>query len=461
MIRPSISNGTHRSRGKNIGVKDAHPIDPKPEYPRSVYLLFLGFALYITLPLIDVPLLGLSISAPIFFLIALPVLLRPPQPWFGKYRRWILMAVFIWAGIFLSAVLNGLVSGGTQIDRSTLTSLVQFAYWFLVFVVTAYLISSQKNLAGRLVGMIALGIAILGVLRLGEAAFGGAVGAWTRLRIMSQNGYAIQFSMFYPILLAYAFWGPKPGWGKIATLVLAAAILITGSRSGWLAALVSTILFLWMYLRTQRQRSRAVAILLLLTGMLGVGALLAPQAVVSAFEDRFSTFESLDEDKSYAIRQLMIQKGVRLFQSSPWIGVGVSRWQKEYIPLEIPRVLRYASQEDFDVKSSHNSYVSFLAENGIVGAVPLAFLLLVLAVGGYGAAGRLARRGQVWALGVYAGFIGMSIHLWALSGLTSTATWFVYGLVAALIMLDRQATVHHERNTPHASRLSLPRPRHS
>ena len=113
------------------------------------------------------------------------------------------------------------------------------------------------------------------------------------------------------------------------------------------------------------------------------------------------------------------------------------------------------------MKSSHNSYVSFVAENGIVGAVPLAFLLLVLAVGGDGAAGRLARRGQVWALGVYAGFIGMSIHLWALSGLTSTATWFVYGLVAALIMLNRQATVDHERNTPHASRLLLSRPRHS
>ena len=336
MIRPSVSSNKLLSREKNIGVKDTHPIDPKPEYPRSVYLLFLGFALYITLPLVDVPLLGLSISAPVFFLIALPVLLRPPHPWFGKYRRWILMAVFIWAGIFLSAVLNGLASGGTQVGRSTLTSLVQFAYWFLVFVVTIYLASSQQGLAGRLMSVIALGISFLGILRLGEAAFGGAIGAWTRLRIMSQNGYAIQFSMFYPVLLAYAFWGPKPGWGKIATLALTAAILITGSRSGWLAALVSTVIFLWMYLRTQRQRSRAVAILLLLTGMLGVGALLAPQAVVSAFEDRFSTFQSLDEDKSYAIRQLMIQKGVRLFQSAHGSGSASPAGKRNISPWRSP-----------------------------------------------------------------------------------------------------------------------------
>ena len=97
-----------------------------------------------------------------------------------------------------------------------------------------------------------------------------------------------------------------------------------------------------------------------------------------------------------------------------------------------------------------------------MGAVPLAFLLLVLAVGGYGAAGRLARRGQVWALGVYAGFIGMSIHLWALSGLTVhgylVRLWFGGGFDHAL---DRQATIDHERNTPHASRLLLSRPRHS
>lgn len=444
MIRAPISR-TVPAGGKNSGLDETQLIDPKPEYPRSVYFLFLGFALYITLPLIDVPLLGLSISAPIFFLIALPVLLRPSQPWFGKYSLWISMAAFIWLGIFLPAVLNGLFSGGTQIDQSAITSLVQFAYWLLVFVVTVYLASSQKNLAEWLVGMIALGIAVLGMLRLGEAAFGGAVGAWTRLRIMSQNGYAIQFSMFYPILLAFAFWGPRPGWGRFATLGLLAAILITGSRSGWLAALVSTILFLWMYLRTQRQRSRAVMILFFLTGMLGLGALLAPQVVVSAFEQRFSTLQNLEQEKSYAIRQLMIQKGMSFFQSSPWIGIGVSRWNKEYVPLEIPRVLRYAAQEHFDVKSSHNSYVSFLAENGIVGVVPLAFLLLTLVMRGYSAASRLARNGRVWALGVYAGFIGMSVHLWALSGLTSTATWFVYGLVGVIIMLDRQATVRNER----------------
>jgi O-antigen ligase len=154
----------------------------------------------------------------------------------------------------------------------------------------------------------------------------------------------------------------------------------------------------------------------------------------------------------------MIQKGLRLFQSSPWIGVGVSRWTKEYIPLEIPRVLQYAGQDHFDRKSSHNSYISFLAENGLLGAAPLALLLLILVVRGYGAASYLARKGQVWAIGVYAGFIGMSIHLWALSGLTGTVTWFIYGLVAALIVLARNhAASQNPGPITHASGFSLSR----
>jgi O-antigen ligase len=443
MIRYSVLANVPSDENR-IAWEEVKPTNRKSEYPRSVIFLFLFFSLYLALPLIDVPLLGLSMSAPIFFLIALPVLVRPVRPWFAAYRRWLLRALAIWLGILVSAVLNGLFSGGTQIDREGLVSLVQFAYWLLVFSITVYIVSSQTSINDRLVAVIAFGIAVLGILRLGEAFLGDAVGAWTDLRIMTQNGYGIQFSMFYPVLLACVFWGPGRKLAGFAVLSLLAAILINGSRSGWLAALISTLIFLWMYLRTQQRRVGAVGIFFFLTCMVGLGSLLAPQVVVSAFEARLSSFQNLEEDKSYAIRQLMIQKGVHLFESSPWIGVGVSRWTKEYTPLEIPRILQYAGQEHFDTKSSHNSYVSFLAENGVVGAIPLALLLLILAVQGYGAASGLARRGQVWGLGIYAGFIGMSIHLWALSGLAGTATWFVYGLVAALIVLDRQAASRSE-----------------
>jgi O-antigen ligase len=101
----------------------------------------------------------------------------------------------------------------------------------------------------------------------------------------------------------------------------------------------------------------------------------------------------------------------------------------------MPLVLARRSDADFMRKSAHNSYLSFLAEGGVVAAVPLALLLGVLAVRGSHAAAKLNRRGEQWALGVYGGFIAMSVHFWVLSGLTGTHAWFVYGLLASTIYL--------------------------
>ena len=433
--------------------------DLKSEYPGLFYVLFMFFVLYITLPLIEIPLLGgLSLSAPIFFFVAIPVLLRPVYPWFSDYWHWILTALIIWVGIFTSAVLNGLFTSGLRVDQDTLTSLIQFAYWFLVFVVTIYLASSQKDLVKRLAGVIAIGVFVLGVLRIGEAILGGAVGGWMHLVIMSENDYAMQFSMFYPIMLPFVFWGSKRKLATCAVLLLLTAIIINGSRTGWVTMLASSLVFLGMYIRTQRQRLPAILIVLLLGGMLWLGALWAPASVVLAFQRRFSTFYNLGEDKSYATRQLMDQKGLKLFQSNPWIGIGISRWQKEFVSLDIPLALRSFSQSDFAHTSSHNAYIQLLAETGLAGAIPFGCLLLFLTIQGFKSASHLALGGQVWALGIYAGFIGMSIHLYTLSGLEGTATWFVYALVAAVIVLDNRA-ISKEKQSAYAPRLSLSRSR--
>jgi O-antigen ligase len=101
----------------------------------------------------------------------------------------------------------------------------------------------------------------------------------------------------------------------------------------------------------------------------------------------------------------------------------------------MPEVMAHRSDADFIGKSAHNAYLSFLAEGGLVATLPLAVLLVILAVRGAWSAVVLNRRGEHWALGVYASFIGMSVHLWAMSGLTTTSSWFIYGLLVATICL--------------------------
>lgn len=432
--------------------------ETKPQdYPAYLYFLFFFFVLYLVLPLIDVPLLGLSLSAPLFFIIALHVVFRPPQPWVQKYNKWLLLIVFVWAGLFLAAMLSGLQSGGTRLDSGTWVALVQYAYWFMTVIVSIYLMSSQPKISERVAIVVAVGIAILGVLRLGEAVFGGATGAWMRLRLMSQNGYAMQFSMFFPVLLSFVYMGKKRKLAAVGVFLLVIAMLINGSRSNWIASLVALVVFLFLLFQAQKKVANTVIVIFGLALLVGLAALLAPQPVVATFQQRFSTLERLEQDKSYAIRQLMVQKGLRLFQSSPLFGIGISRWRKETIALDIPRILGYAPQSHFDEKSSHNSYISFLAESGLLGAIPFASLLIILTFYGYRAAIILGREGKIWAIGVYSGFIGMSIHLWTLSGLTGTVTWFVYALVAAVIVLGRDQKRKKERTR--ASRFSLSRSR--
>jgi hypothetical protein len=111
---------------KNSLVKQENP---SFGYPRWTKLLFFAFALYLVLPIVDIPLLGLSISAPIFFTIAVPCVLKPPEAWLHTYRRWITFALLIWFGIFFSAFGNGLLSGGVDINSDGIAMIIRYAYW--------------------------------------------------------------------------------------------------------------------------------------------------------------------------------------------------------------------------------------------------------------------------------------------------------------------------------------------
>jgi hypothetical protein len=72
-------------------------------------------------------------------------------------------------------------------------------------------------------------------------------------------------------------------------------------------------------------------------------------------------------------------------------------------------------------------------------------LLITLTLKGGTAALYLARREQFWAAGAYAGFVGMSIHMWAINSLTNSANWMVYGLTAALIVIAARKRSEHRQ----------------
>lgn len=407
--------------------------------PKIVLFLFYVFSLYMIFPVIDIPLLGLSLSAPIFFFIALPVIIKPPQPWFRRFEKWILLTVSIWLGIFISTWGNGLISGGVNISTSGVSIVIHYAYWLLVFVITAFLVT-QRGVIATIVSVLGWGILLLVAVRWIEVLIYGNIGAWTGTRLMPENTYGILFSAFSPFLLMKIF--TEIGWKRVIVILgnfsLWLAAAINGSRGSWVAIAVGLVITLGLLVITRPKEFLGITVVILVI----VGNILliwqAFPKIATPILERYSTLENLEEDKSFMFRQMMVQKGWKLFKQSPLIGVGADRFKSSSVELENAQVFALYRNSKFDNRSAHNSYLGFLAESGLIGTIPYAILILFLFISGFRIVLFCTKRKQYWALGIFVSFLQMSIHMWTINSLTNTSTWFIYGLVAGMIELYRR-----------------------
>lgn len=414
-----------------------YPVPHVPVSRRTITLFFLICA-YTAVPVIDVPLLGLSLSAPLFFFVALEVFLRPSRVWMRRCRGWILLAAVIWLGIFASIIGNALSSETGSFDSTPLVQTARYTYWILVFVAAAYL-TAAAQLGHRIVNLLSLAVTGAALLRWLEVFTLHNIGAWTGTEFMTQNSYGIMFSTYAPFTLGGIIneTGRRRRVAILSALLIWGAAAINGSRSSWICISLGVLLFILLNLIAQPRRISVLLWFAILGAMLPIAWSIAPEEVVTKVNERYATFQSLDEDKSYQIRRLMAQKGVRLFGENPLLGVGPGRFRSSSTELDIPRVLQYASQSHFDVKSAHNSYILFLAETGLAGVIPYGVLLLSLLLLGGKASVQLAHQGNYWAIALFVSFITMSIHLWSLAGLTNTGPWLIYGLVAGMIVASK------------------------
>lgn len=428
---------------KTDGNGVAHNREEQPILSHFSKLLFLIFVTYLVLPIFDIPLLGLSISAPILFLVFLNIVSTHSQKTTKLHLRWVIIGYILWLGLLSSLVGNNIFRN-IDVSTSDIVTLIRFAYWIIAFLTTSIVISTISDIDNLYI-LLGFSILLLGGYRLYEAIFFGRWGAWTNTELMSQNSYGFQFSSYFPfaLILPLTLKGYKRAISSMALILLILAIAINGSRSSWITTIISSTLLVIIYLYTNRKLKKLIVsrTIIILLGFVLLFTNL-PTNFLSPVVARFETFNTLDSDRSFIIRELMIQKGLRLFEDNPIFGAGIGRFTVSSVPLDIPTLLRYADQSHFDVKSSHNSYIAFLGETGLVGTIPFLFLHLSLILGGLSASIRLAKHGHVWPIAVFCSYIGMSIHLWSLSGLTSTSPWFIYGMVAGIIV---RATIYQDK----------------
>jgi O-antigen ligase len=432
--------GSFARPGCPTGVTDALKVGEELILGSGGQTLFLCVAAYLVAPLLDVPYWGLSLSTPILVLLIVDVGARRGSKVVERFLGWILLGMAIWLGQFASLGANVLSGRWDVLGMSAFWWLAKYAFWIAVLLFSA-VVMARLEVGHRLAKVLAGAVIALGLLRAGEGVLFGALGN-ARSLLLQQNAYGWAFSTFFPFAVWLVFCGSSRWrWVTVPGLfALSAAIAINGSRASWAAvvagaALTLACLFLW----DPTSRARNALLLVLAIGGLAFGSTVLPSAWMQPISERWGTLAGLDRDKSYAVRSFMVDKAVGLFERSPWFGAGVGRFASESVPLELPPALRAFSASGYQRRSAHNAYLGLLAESGIIGAAPLVVLVLFLVGGGVWAVRGHALRGETWAIPIFAGFVAMSVHLTLLSGLTNTATWFVFGLVAGLIHKERRA----------------------
>jgi O-antigen ligase len=361
---------------------------------------------------------------------------------------WILPIAGIGFGISLS-IFGNVVFGTLVVGTDQVISIVRAVYWLLVCLITIALISNLKpQHINVLIMVLSISIIAVGTLRLYEAVAFNRIGAGTS-RILTQNTYGIIFSTFTPFAIITLFMQKtaRKWLFAIGIVVLILGIAVNGSRSSWVASGIGVGILGLLMIIAQKRRISSITSLSIGIFIIGIGIVsYLPPEVFEPISARFATLERYNADESYLTRVLMQQKALILFEQNPIFGVGRGQFRESYVELDLDGTLfRVGEITNINRLASHNSYAQFIAEQGLVGSVPLALLLLLLFVNGVRATIHLASKGEIWAVAIFAAFTAMSVHMWTIDNFQNTSSWFIYGLVAAMIEYEKRSVIELTR----------------
>ncbi len=245
---------------------------------------------------------------------------------------------------------------------------------------------------------------IFHIVRDGRAAW---IGVWG-----NPNEDAYGLVVLIPIAASLAIksrWPLRIGLAAIiATYLL--AIFFTYSRGGLLGVVAVLGLAGW------KQRVPLVRAMMIV----GLGALLIFAAM---YWNRGQGFQDIKQDTTVNQRIATFKAGLAMFEDHPLFGIGPGCSMFAY-PFYVPREAQCGCEQQLVV---HNTFIQVLSETGILGFLPLMFLLGFSIV--------RARQLKASALGVYA--VALEVALWgfavcSLSGGFSYS-WWPYIFIALVV----------------------------
>jgi O-antigen ligase len=329
---------------------------PAPPMPAPVAWAWAAMAFSIVVPL-QIPGLPLTITP----LVGAPCILYAYSR-LGRYRGGGLAAI-LWAqaiGLAASALVGS--HGGLLY--------INAAFW-LVSAYSTYLLLQHPRGQRIAFRSWALGVAFLAAVRaasiLGFAVLGDVVP-------QERNGFGFLVAVFAGSTYLYSRqrWGQRAG--SLVFVGLIAILLMNGSRGSLLTALVVLSLVVWSVWRGRR----AIRLMIVVPAVVATFAALLPFLAEASpeLQLRLTAYQQKNARVLYSgtldLRNQLAQKSWELFRREPILGVGLGQWAE----IRDTSVQPYLDSVRLSHLAEHNSYLSWLAETGLLGTVPLLILML-------------------------------------------------------------------------------------
>ena len=272
-----------------------------------------------------------------------------------------LLALLVW--LLLSAGR----SLGTPWERAALTEALRWSAG-IGLALTLGVFLRQTQAAPRAVVLLASGLALLGIGAGFQPAQGGLTGPYREHQL-----YGSVLLILLPPVLAVALTARDHRWrlgaGAAASLG-ALCLFLSQTRSAWIGAAASALVFGGLWLRRAPRRDRRSVCLsaaVLAGAVLAVWLLTAPANLSAPLTHRFGTLSALGADPSWQERLSLWRGASRLAAAHPLCGIGLGRypgaqwaWTRAGTPLE-PMDRPTLSEE------AHDFYLQTAAETGLLG----------------------------------------------------------------------------------------------
>jgi O-antigen ligase len=254
---------------------------------------------------------------------------------------------------------------------------------------------------------------------------------------LTPNSFAFLMICFTPIAVHYLKGQKGRVWATIFLALLVLVLLRDGRRAGMVLVFLGGIAVLY----ADRINWKRILLAVVLIPM-AIALLYTKQVEAFVFQSSERIHEMIyqaekirTEDRSYLTRVAMINKGFAIFEQYPYTGIGLNNFSNYTVDFDksFEGAAFVVRKAEIQQKSAHNSYVAILAEGGLFLLVPLLLIFAYNIIYFFFNFNRLSPY-----LPVYAGLMGMAVHLYFISAIVNVFAWYLIGLACAITSLPKR-----------------------